>query len=339
MAEADFGFAPGLHAGIVGPDSIVDAFRREYAPCEIRERTGRALEFVFGRLGVSGADADDGSVWFGGRHKSVAWHVRVSSTTADPRVSIELVGAPRAFGRSLVQGYIVEPMISIVSAERGLALVPSAAVADERGVTLILGRSGAGKSTLMARLAATGRDVLGDDQIFVDAAGRCTAFPRRLRFYPDIETTVPEAYARLPRDLQRRLRARRLMAAATRGYVRPSLGVDRSAIGGRWVPGPLPIARIVLMERGEHAGEMQDGSASVDDATVWAAGLLAAQRDRLEFGRDPGWRARLLAATTSEEQILRTAFTGRAITRLVVPPGRPASEAVAAVAERLGFVV
>ena len=198
MAEADFGFAPGLHAGIVGPDSIVDAFRREYAPREILDRTGRTLEFLFGRRGDSAAGADDDPVTFGGRHKSVAWQVRVSSATADPQVSIELAGAPRAFARSLVQGYIVEPMISIVSAERGLALVPSAAVADARGVTLILGRSGAGKSTLMARLAATGRDVLGDDQIFVDAAGRCTAFPRRLRFYPDIETTVPEAFSRLP---------------------------------------------------------------------------------------------------------------------------------------------
>jgi hypothetical protein len=338
MAEADFGFAPGLHAGIVGPDSIVDAFRREYAPLEIQDRTGRTLEFLFDRR-VAAAGGDDGSVRFGGRHKSVAWHVSVSSAAADPRVSIELAGAPRAFARSLVQGYVVEPMISIVSAERGLALVPSAAVADARGVTLILGRSGAGKSTLMARLAATGRDVLGDDQIFVDAAGRCSAFPRRLRFYPDIETTVPEAYSRLPRDLQRRLRVRRLMAAATRGYVKPSLGIDRSAIGGRWVPGPLPMARIVLMERGEPAGDVRADAATVDDATAWAAGLLAEQRIRLRIGTDAAWRARLLAATVREEEILATAFSGHPIERLVVPGDRPASDAVAAVAERLGFAL
>ena len=336
MAEADFGFAPDLRVGILGPDSIVDAFRREYAPLEILDRTGRTLEFRFGRQRVSSAGAA-GSVRFGARYKSVAWQVSVSPAAAAPRVSIELAGAPRAFARSLVQGYVVEPMISIVAAERGLALVPSAAVADARGVTLILGRSGAGKSTLMARLAATGRDVLGDDQIFVDAAGQCRAFPRRLRFYPDIETTVPEAYARLPRDLQRRLRARRLIAAATRGYVKPSLGVDRSAIGGRWVPGPLPIARIVLMERGELAGEMRADAATADDARAWAAGLLAQQRVRLEIGTDPAWQARLLAAMTREGEILAAAFSGLTVQRLVVPRDRPASEAVAAAAERLGF--
>lgn len=337
MAEADFGFAPGLHAGIVGPDSIVDAFRREYAPREIRDRTGRTLEFLFGRRRVSAAGADP--VRFAGRHKSVAWHVSVSSAAADPRVAIVLAGAPRAFARSLVQGYVVEPMISIVSAERGLAMVPSAAVADARGVTLILGRSGAGKSTLMARLAATGRDVLGDDQLFIDADGRCTAFPRRLRFYPDIESTAPEAYARLPAAIQRRLRARRLMASATRGYVKPSLGVDRSAIGGRWVPGPLQIARIVLLERGDHTGDLQGGAANVDDATTWAAGLLVEQRDHLQIGADRAWRERLQAAATSEIEILGTAFKGPAIERLRVPVDRPASEAVAAVAERLGFAV
>ena len=105
------------------------------------------------------------------------------------------------------------------------------------------------------------------------------------------------------------------------------------------MPGPLPIARIVLMERGEHAGDMQDGSATVDDATAWAAGLLTAQRERLEIRTDPAWRARLLAAEAREDEILRSAFAGPAIELLLVPTGRPASEAVAAVAERLGFAV
>ncbi|MET1232080.1 MAG: hypothetical protein ABWY52_04420, partial [Candidatus Limnocylindrales bacterium] len=69
---------------------------------------------------------------------------------------IDLLGVPISFARSLVQGYVVEPMLSVIAAEHDRALVPGAGVADERGLTLVLGRSGAGKSTLMARLAATG---------------------------------------------------------------------------------------------------------------------------------------------------------------------------------------
>ena len=338
MDEADFEFAPGVRAGFVGPRSIVDAFRREYAPLEVQGRQGRTLEVRFGRDPVPATTG--AAVGFRGRHKSVAWRISVSSAAAaDLSVSVDLSGLPRGFARSLVQGYVVEPMLSVVSAAQGLVLVPSAGVAAEGGLILILGRSGAGKSTLMARLAAAGHDVLGDDQLFIDDASRCSAFPRRLRFYPDIETTAPEAFSRLPADLRRRLRLRGLVAAATRGYVRPSMGVDRSAIGGRWVPGPLPIGRIVLLERGDHVGDVRGDPATVADAAAWAARLLREQRSRLDVAGDPAWRARLATTTAREQEILATAFAGPSIERLLVPRDRPASEAVAAVAEALGFAI
>src|SRR3989304_1480181 len=152
-------------------------------------------------------------------------------------------GSPRSFARPLARGYAMEPLVSIVAAEHGQALVPSAGVARPTGVTLILGRSRAGKSTLMARLMAAGHEVLGDDQLFLDASGACVAFPRRLRFYPDLETTAPAAYARMPAAIRRRLRLMGLLSTVTRGHIRPSLAVDRTAIGGHWVPGPLPTER------------------------------------------------------------------------------------------------
>lgn len=340
MGEADFAFVPGVHAAIVGPDSIVGAFRREYAPLETLDRTGRTLRIEFGRRSRSPTADMETAVGFQGRHKSVSWRVGLSpAEAADLRVSIELAGAPRSFARSLVQGYVVEPMLSVVSAEAGVALVPSAGVAMGDGVTLILGRSGAGKSTLMARLAAAGQDVLGDDQVFVDVAGQCRAFPRRLRFYPDIESTAPEAFSRLPAGAQRRLRLRKLLSAGTLGYVRPSLSVDRSAVGGHWVPGPIAIERVVLLERGVHVGGLRSDAATVDEAIDWAARLLSEQRGRIELGDDPAWRVRLRAVAARESEILATAFRDRSIQRLVVPRDRPANEAIAAVAEHLGLAL
>ncbi|MET1231416.1 MAG: hypothetical protein ABWY52_01040 [Candidatus Limnocylindrales bacterium] len=335
MRDARFAFAPGLDVAILGQDAVVEAFRREYAPREVPDRGDTALEIEFARLPRSSP-----AVTFGGRHKSVAWRVAVSPADASPtRMVIDLLGVPISFARSLVQGYVVEPMLSVIAAEHDRALVPGAGVADERGLTLVLGRSGAGKSTLMARLAATGHAVLGDDQLLVDGAGMGSAFPRRLRFYPDIETTAPEAYARMPISLRRRLRLRKALATASRGFIRPSLGVDRATIGARWVPGPLAIGRVVLLERGDHNGELRDEVATTEDAVTWAARLHAEQRARLNLSDDPVWRRRLAAVEERERTIELAAFSGLPVARLVVPHDRPASDAIAAVAEHLGFAI
>jgi hypothetical protein len=334
MHEADFLFAPGIHASISGSRSIVDAFRREYAPLEILDRRDRSLELRFGRLPPGAQEA------FGGRHKSVGWRVRVSPADRSVvDVAIQLSGAPRSFARSLVQGYVVEPMVSVIAAERDLVLVPGAGVAAAHGLTLILGRSGAGKSTLMARLSATGNAVLADDQLFVDSSGQGRAFPRRLRFYPDIEWTAPEAFARLPYNVRTMLLVRRLMATASGGLVRPSLGVDRAAIGAAWVPGPVEIQRIVLLERGDHTGDLRAEPATSHDAVGWATDLLREQRARLAIGDDAGWLARLVAVVARERATLTDAFADRPVERLVVPRDQPAREAVSALARHLGYAI
>lgn len=332
MAEAVFAFVDGVRAGVRGPAWIVGAFRLEYAQREIFDGGAVAVDIAFGR--ETARDA----VVIEGRHKSVSWRIALGpADTAPIRADIHLGGMPRSFARSLVQGYVIEPLVSIVAAEHGQALVPSAAFAGSTGVTLILGRSRAGKSTLMARLMAAGHDVLGDDQLFVDARGRCVAFPRRLRFYPDLGTTAPAAYARLPAGLRRRLRFMGLLSALTRGQIRPSLAVDRSAIGGHWVPGPLLLERVVLLQRGDHAGELRSAPASPEQAVAWATRLLVEQRARLALSDEVGWGARLDRANEAETAILGDTFAGPAIVSISVPYDWPASAAVTAVARRLGL--
>lgn len=284
----------------------------------------------------SGEGAGGGTVLRGG-HKTVRWQVALGNPAEAPLLmAIELDGAPTSFARSLVQGYFVEPLISIAAARRGLVLVPSAAIVGVDGLILILGRSGSGKSTLAARAMVAGRDVVGDDQVFVDRDGACRPFPRRLRFYPDIALTAPAAFARLSSGTKRALRIRNLVSAVSRGFVRPSLAVDRAELGGSWHAEPTPIRRIVLVERaGTSSGlliEPGDGRMAVG----WAADLLAEQRDRLARAGGP-WIATLNETGERERAILATAFAGLPIERVAVPPAWAAHAAIVALARHLAL--
>jgi hypothetical protein len=332
MDQARFRFAPGLEMAIVGPHSIVEAFRREYAPMGVVGPGEPRLLVTFSQRSPASSVS-----WRGG-HKSVRWRVGVSSPDRPViAATIDLAGRPRSFARSLVQGYVVEPLLSVVAAEHDQALVPGAGVMGPGGLILILGRSRAGKSTLMARLAATGHRVLGDDQILVERPGLGSAFPRRLRFYPDIERTAPEAFARMAGRSRLRLRLHGLMATASGGFVKPSLAVDRSAIGSAWVPGPVSIERIVLLERDPQALELRTDAATEQDALAWAARLLDEQRSRLDLDHDAGWRSRSAMVIAREQAVLADAFAGRPVERIGVPTDRPPREAVHAVARHLGF--
>ena len=332
MDRALFRFAPGIEMAIFGPRSIVEAFRREYAPM------GDSGPGEPGLLVAFSHRAPASSVSWRGGHKSVRWRVGVSSPDRPViAATIELAGWPRSFARSLVQGYVVEPLLSVVASEHDRVLVPGAGVIGPGGLILILGRSRAGKSTLMARLAATGHPILGDDQILVERSGVGIAFPRRLRFYPDIERTAPEAFARMAGPTRLRLRLHGLMASASGGFVRPSLAVDRGAIGAAWVPGPVTIQRIVLLERDPQARDLRLDRATEQDALVWAARLLGEQRSRLELAHDAGWRSRSALVDASERAVLADAFAGRPVERVGVPIDRPPREAVQAVARHLGF--
>ena len=341
MAGARFLLAPELLVGIRGDGGAVGQLTREYGPCAVGEGDPPggaadavpAVDVVFGRLAAPSAG---GAVVEGG-HKTVRWRIALGSPAETTlRVAIELGGAPGSFARSLVQGYFVEPVISIAAARRGLALVPGAAIAGDDGLILVLGRSRAGKSTLAARAMAAGRHVVGDDQVFIDRDGRCRPLPRRLRLYPDIAETTPAAFARLAPATRRALGFRGLVSAVSRGFIRPSLAVDRAELGGSWRAEPLAIRRIVLVERAGASGtllvEPGDGSMAVG----WAADLLAEQRGRL--GRAGGaWPTALEEIGEQERAILDVAFVGLPVERVAVPPTWSAPAAVPALARHLGL--
>jgi hypothetical protein len=332
MESATFEFPGGVRLRIQGPAAAIEHFRREYGPCLVQDSEPVDALVTIGRP----SDATDSGAR--GGHKTVGWRVGVGGQSAHPATLwIATRGRPQSFVRSLVQGYFVEPLLSLVAPDRGLALVPAAAIASDDGLVLILGRSRAGKSTLAARAMANGRRVLGDDQVFLDRRGVCWPFPRRLRFYPDLAQTAPAAYARLRPRTRDALRVRRWMAALSRGWVRPSLGVDRMELGGAWAPAGVPIGRVVIVERSGSAGSIDVSSALPAAAVDTAANLLEEQRRRLLIAAGAAWATRFAEVQAVELSILNEGLASIAIERIVVPDRWAAGASISALARQLGL--
>ena len=336
MPRADFLMAPGLLLSVSGGGADVRHFFGEYGACQVEESVGHApsLEVTFVRRidGLGSAQVVQGG------HKTVGWQVALSDAGDRPvRAQIAMRGAPARFARSLVQGYYVEPLLSVLAADLGLVQLPAAGVVDRRGLHILLGRSRAGKSTLATRALAAGGQSFGDDQVFVSSAGEWRPFPRRLRLYPDIRETAPGAWRRLRRSTWLALTGLRLLGAATRGFVRPSLGVVVAELGGRWDPGPRTAIRAVLLERSRDVASVESQPADSGDAIRWAHELLSQQRARIARVNDPGWASRLAVATDREAGILASAFAGVPIERLRIPDRWSARHSIEAAADALGL--
>src|SRR2546426_7101956 len=136
MESATFEFPGGVRLRIQGPADAVEHFKREYGPCLVPDSAPVDALVTIGRP----SDATDSGAPSG--HKTVGWRVGVGAQSAHPATLwIATRGRPQSFVRSLVQGYFVEPLLSLVAPDRGLALVPAAAIASDDGLILILGRS------------------------------------------------------------------------------------------------------------------------------------------------------------------------------------------------------
>jgi hypothetical protein len=337
MGRASFLFPGRVRVVISGSRSTVAHFVREYAPCRVEASDEPDVEIAvvtrpaYVRRDTGGPAHADG-------HKSVGWTVSFGPADDVPlRATITLYGWPSSIARSLVQGYLVEPLISVAAVRRGLVLVPAAALETDAGLTVLLGRSRVGKSTLAARAMASGRRVLADDQVFVAPDGSCWGLPRRPRFYPDIAQTAPAAYRRLSRRTRGLLAARRSLALATRGYVRPSLAIDSGELGGSWIGEALRFGAVILIERSPGVVEIERSPADAAAAVEWATLLLDEQRARLHRAGDDEWRASLVRVADLEREILGRAF-GEAWVELVRIPGTwSAADAIPAVAARLGI--
>ena len=329
MESADFAFASDLRLRVTGAAAAVRHARREYSPAEVRDPGRVDLEVTFGRVARPAG---------GSGHKTVAWRVDAGSPDAVPlTVRIETRGWPSGFAMSLVQGYVVEPLLSIAAARRGIALVPGAGIDLADGLVLLLGRSRAGKSTLAARALTAGRAILGDDQLFVGPDATAWPFPRSLRFYPDLAQTAPRSYAQLTPRTRRDLRLRAALARVSAGYVRPSLAVKGSELGQHWNAEGRQIARLVLIERDAHRSDLGALSGTPIEAVEWAAELLKEQRRRLVDLGGTSWRTAIDRVADVERTVLERSFDGRPVDRLAIPASWDAPTAVEATARWLGI--
>jgi hypothetical protein len=273
-----------------------------------------------------------------GGYKSVRWRVELSRPDDQPlRATIVLSGGPPSFALSLVQGYFVEPLVAVVLARRGYLALPSAGLATDEGALVLMGPSGSGKSSLGVRALARGRSLLGDDQVLLDRRGGCWPYPRRLRIYPDIRETAPEAWLRMRRATRRALTVRSAVRRLTRGYVAPSLPVPAIEIGHAPPAGPLPLKRLVVVERSADAGDLEvqrrDHAWAIDRARA----ILAEQRSRLVAIADEDWPRALSTVAENELQIFRAAIAPARVDHVRLPAAWDAAAAVSALAFQAGL--
>ena len=334
-----YAFLPALRLAICGDRVALRHFDHEYGPRALDDppaETEVSIAFV-GDIRRSVPPSRAGQPGVGG-HKSVRWEVALSGPSERPfHAAIALRGWPRPFGLSLVQGYFVEALLSLAAPGSGHVLVPAAAIDSDAGPVLILGPSGAGKSSLSAMAIARGHVVIGDDQVFLDATGRCTAFPRRMRFYPDLGATAPEAYRALPRRARGLLRGRGVVARLTGGYVRPSLAVDPVDMGRSRELASGVIRRVLLIEPRASVTDLDVTSGDLVTLLSDARHLFESQRARLWTVAPEGWREAIAPIAVQEEEILGSALDGLPFQRVRIPAGWPPRRSIEALAQLIGM--
>lgn len=325
---------PGLTLAVSGAKQARQHFAQEYgaARCAGVDHRGADVhvhvEFAT-RLPAGGTH---------GGHKTVRWSVQVEPPGHRPTTArIVLAGRPRRFALSLVQGFVVEPLVSLAVARSGGVLLPAAALERTTGAVIVLGRSGAGKTSVVARAIAAGHGALGDDQVLLDELGGLWPWPRRLRVYPDLRSTAPAAVEALPHDRRAALSGLAVLSAATRGWVAPSLPLHWRDLGGTPLPGPVPVHRVVVVERGGAADTVV--VTPLDQAAVLrlAADVLAEQRSRLQTALGATWGPEMHATAAREAKALATALGSVPSELWQLPQSWPAARAVQALADRLSL--
>ena len=325
---ADYLFAGAVRLRVHGPERVLRHFDAEYGEAATPPSDARPDVEVRIRRGTRVDHVDGGTVVTGG-YKSARWHVALGPPEAVPlRGQLALAGGPPAFQLSLVQGWFVEALVAVALARSGRVALPAAGFAGPGGVTVVLGRSGAGKTTLTARALAAGGRVLSDDQVVLDAAGRVWRYPRRLRLYPDIAQTAPQAWARLRPATRAALSLRGRVRRWTRGYVAPSLAVPAVEIGRTVEPGPLPLRDLLVVDRS--GGSTLTVGPREPAWVVEQAGLvLADQRARLSGAVGTAWQRALDAVLAAELRTLAEALAGVPATEVVLPRAWGAQQSVA----------
>ena len=332
VTAATFAFLDDLHLEVRGSQRTLRHYRAEYGREGSAAVADPELLITFQRR-LPGVGAS-----FGGAYKGLKWRVELADpAAASLRAAIALKGEPRSFGLSLLQGYVIEPLLALLAPAANHVLLPAAAIAPSRGAILLIGRSRSGKSSLSARAATEGIPVLGDDHVLVGRDGTCHSFPRRLRLYTDLQDTAPHAYRSLPSSQRILLETLRALRAVTRGAVAPPLRVPIEALGPV-ARGTLPLGRVIVIERGDN-GRLERSELDSNALVEIASMILREQRTALLRVRDPVWAERLGEVQRNEAQVLQAAFAAvRSASRLTVPTAWDARRAVGELAGALDTV-
>ena len=322
-----YSFGPGIELRLSAKPSVARHYEAEYGhPSDANAGADPDVEVVFDG---APSGSDEGPRIEGG-HKTVRWRVSLGSRAEPPlQARIALGGTPRSFALSLVQGYFVEPLLSIAAAVRGCVFVPAAAFGGD-GAILIMGRSGSGKTSLSARALSSGREVLGDDQVILDHAGALWPFPRRMRFYSDLRRTAPAAFRALPRRHRAGLVGRRLVRSLSRDFVAPPIKVPPALLGPTPGGGPIPLRAVALIDRDARVSELGAEGLDGEAAAAVAVELLDQQRALLRELRSPTWSEAIERARARELATLKASFEARPCERVRVPSGWPAPRALEA---------
>jgi hypothetical protein len=326
--QANYAFGPAVRLGVQGSRLARRHFAAEFGAAPATDNVREPDVQVIVRF-AWGARAPEAAMTRGG-YKTARWRVAVSHPDRRPlRAALSLLGGPASFALSLVQGRVVEPLVAIALARAGFIALPSAGVAGEDGAIVLMGRSGSGKSSVCMRLLARGVAILSDDQIILDAGGRCWPYPRRVRVYPDLRETATAAWTMLPP------RARRAPRRITRGYVAPSLAVSPAALGAVPMPGPLDLCRLVVVQRDPAAAQLTVRERHADWLLVEARASILEQRAPLLALVGPAWRKAISVVLEAELNTFRAAASDVPVTQVVLPQDWKAPRAIAALDEYL----
>ena len=333
--EDCYRFGPGLVISIRGDRRARAHFRSEYSSAGVVG--GSAIPLLEASIGAH--VHRDGLVWtthaleLRGAHKLARWRASVP-LTSDPntiRVAVDVHGP---LGLTLVQSYIVEPLVSLAAVRAGSVLLPSAAIARGGAALLLLGRSRSGKSSLAARALAAGLRILGDDQVLIDPDGQCLPFPRRLRLYPDLARTAPAAFAALPSSARGELTVLGGVRSLTRGFVAPPLRVSASTVGTGCGACSLPIGEVIVIRRAP-VDVLSFENLEPSELRAEVHDTLLGQRSKLF--RQTALGDVFSALLAKEQAIISRALAAAPARRVLVPNAWSAEYAIGRLAHELGL--
>jgi hypothetical protein len=324
-----FAFGPRLVLEIRGRTPVRKHFRAEYGAAPTADGGDANVVIRFGGP-VAGPVV---------RYKTVNWRIALGRPTERPlHSSVKVGGRPLSFVLSLLQGYLVEPLLGVAAARERFVLLPSAAIEADGGAVLLLGRSRSGKSSLCARALAAGGTILGDDHVLLDQDGRCFAFPRRLRVYSDLEQTAPEAFARLPRRSRSALAARAAVRTLSGGFVAPPLRLRVEDLGKPFSAEPLPLVRVVAIGRDEAARDLTQQDLPFKGLIELAEMVTDEQRRHLVRPPNAGeWAEALAVAREADREVLTSGFRDVPAQAVMLPAHWSAPRSVGALAGLLGI--